>query len=347
VTATLVTGGAGYIGSHAVLALLDRRREVVVVDNLSTGVREAIPHGVAFHHAEAGDVDLMTRIMLAHDISAVMHFAGSISAPESVADPIKYFANNTSASLAMVQACLAAGVERFVFSSSAAVYGAPQVSPVAETAVTAPISPYGASKLMTERMLFDVAAAHPNFRPLCLRYFNVGGADPRGRAGQRNPAATGLIPLALDALFGVREALDITGEDYPTRDGTGERDYIHVSDLAEVHVAVLDYLECGAPTVLNCGYGRGSTVRELVATLEQVAGRPLPVRSAPRRAGDAASCVSDVGRMRATLGWRPQYDDLEAILGSALAWREQLAGFEKVRTCEAPVVSDSPTTGAA
>jgi UDP-glucose 4-epimerase len=326
VSSVLVTGGAGYIGSHAVLALRDAGRKVVVVDNLTTGAPESVPPGTPLHVAEAGDTAAMTELIRMHGVEAVMHFAGSISVPESVADPVKYYANNTVASLGLAKACLAAGVRRFVFSSSAAVYGAPQTSPVPESAPTAPINPYGSSKLMTETMLFDLAAAELRFRPLCLRYFNVGGADPEGRAGQRNPAASGLIPLALDALMNVRPALDITGDDYPTRDGTGERDYIHVSDLAAAHVAALDYLEDGgAPAVLNCGYGRGATVREVVAVLESVAGRPLPVRCAPRRPGDAASVISDITRVAATLAWRPRHDSLEAILASALAWRERLA----------------------
>jgi UDP-glucose 4-epimerase len=323
--AVLVTGGAGYIGSHAILALRDRGYPVVVLDNLSTGVRGAVPEEVDFVEGEVGDRALMAEVLARHGVGSVLHFAGSISAPESVADPIKYYRNNTANSLALASVCIEAGVGRFVFSSSAAVYGAPSVSPVPESAPAAPISPYGASKRMTEVMLFDLSAAHPDFRPLCLRYFNVGGADPMGRAGQRSREASGLIPLALDALLGVRTALPITGEDYATRDGTGERDYIHVSDLAEAHAAALDYLSGGgAPTAINLGYGRGSTVREVVATLERVSGRTVPTLSAPRRPGDADSVISDVARMRALLDWKPRHDDLAEILATALAWREGL-----------------------
>ncbi len=319
----LVTGGAGYIGSHAVLALRDAGRDVVVLDDLSTGSLMAIPAGVTFIKGAVSDETLVPAILHEHRVTGVMHFAGSISAPESVADPLKYYSNNTAASLAMAVHCVSAGTPSFIFSSSAAVYGAPKISPVPESAATRPANPYGASKLMTETMLLDIAVAHPSFRPLCLRYFNVAGADPQARAGQRNPDASGLIPLALAAARGRRAALDICGADYGTRDGTGERDYIHVADLAAAHVAALAYLEGGgAPMVLNCGYGRGATVLEVVAALGHILGCPVPTRPAPRRAGDVASCISDITALRATLDWRPRFDDLNEILRSAIAWEQ-------------------------
>jgi len=322
----LVTGGAGYIGSHAVLELLDQGRRPVVLDDLSTGDRAAVPAEVALYEGSVADSGLVARVLRDEGVAAVMHFAASISAPESVADPAKYYRNNTCASLSLATSCVETRAPiLFIFSSSAAVYGEPDVSPVPEEAAARPINPYGASKRMTEIMLADMALAHPSFRPLCLRYFNVAGADPEGRAGPRNPKGSNLIPQAVAAALGRRDALDICGDDYDTRDGTGERDYIHVSDLAAAHVAALDYLQRGgAELVINCGYGRGVTVLEVVSALEKLTGRPLPVRRAPRRPGDAASAVSDVRRLRSALDWRPRHDDLGAILGSALAWQERL-----------------------
>jgi UDP-glucose 4-epimerase len=322
----LVTGGAGYIGGHAVLALLDAGRDVVVLDDLSTGFREAVPPSVALHHGNVADAALVKRLLADKNVGAVMHFAGSISVPESVAEPAKYYRNNTCATLSLATACLEAGVTRFIFSSTASVYGETEICPCAEDAPTAPVSPYAASKLMSERMLTDLETAHPEFRVARLRYFNVAGADPAGRTGQRNPDAAGLVKLAVETAIGKRDTLEIFGDDYPTRDGTCERDYIHVSDLAAAHVAALEYLEAGgAGTTLNLGYGRGYTVLELVAALEKVLGRTLNKRRAARRPGDPPRYFSDVTRLNATLDWRPAHDDLDEILRSALKWAGALA----------------------
>jgi UDP-glucose 4-epimerase len=322
----LVTGGAGYIGGHAVLALLDAGRDAVVLDDLSTGFREAVPAGVTFHHGNVADAALVKRVIAADDIGAVMHFAGSISVPESVADPAKYYGNNTCATLSFASACIEAGIAHFIFSSTASVYGETDICPCAEDAPPAPVSPYAASKLMSERMLADLESAHRKFRVARLRYFNVAGADPAGRTGQRNPDAAGLVKLAVETAIGKRETLEVFGDDYPTRDGTCERDYIHVTDLATAHVAALAYLEKGGPgTTLNLGYGRGYTVLELIAALEKVLGRTLNKRRAPRRPGDPPRYFSDVTRLNATLDWRPAHDDLDEILRSALAWAGALA----------------------
>jgi UDP-glucose 4-epimerase len=319
--AVLVTGGAGYIGSHAVLALKDAGREVIVLDDLSTGFPAAVPDGVELHQGDVADAAFVSELLRSRPIGAVMHFAGSISVPESVSDPGKYYRNNTCASLTLAQACIAAEVNHFIFSSTASVYGNPEVNPAPEDTPTRPMSPYGASKLMTEQILVDLSAAHPAFRPVRLRYFNVAGADPAGRTGQRNPDAAGLVKLAVETAIGKRDTLEIFGDDYATRDGTCERDYIHVSDLASAHVAALNYLEGGGPgVVLNCGYGRGYTVLEVVAALEQVLGRRLNTRRAPRRPGDPDSYMSDPTRLRATLDWTPRYESLAFILRTALAW---------------------------
>ncbi len=319
----LVTGGAGYIGSHAVLALLEAGYEPVVVDDLSTGRAAAVPGEVPFFQGDAGDPKLFEAIAGRFPISAVMHFAASIVVPESVADPVKYYANNVGVTLSLLARCLKHDIPRFVFSSSAAVYGIPATAQVSEASPTNPINPYGASKLFSERMLLDAAAARPRFRPLCLRYFNVAGADPAGRTGQSGPESTHLVRGAVETALGLRSHLDIYGDDYDTRDGTGERDYIHVTDLADVHVAALRDLERGgAPGVLNCGYGAGYTVREVIAAAEEVVGRTLPVRLAPRRAGDPASLVADVGELRRRLAWKPRRASLAEMISTALAWAE-------------------------
>ena len=324
-TTVLVTGGAGYIGSHAVLALVDAGHAPVVLDNLSTGFPEAVPEGVPLERGEAGDQAFVAAVLKRHGVGAVMHFAGSIIVPESVSDPTKYYRNNTAASLSLIEACLEAGVGPFVFSSTAAVYGAPERSPVAEDDPTVPINPYGASKLMVERMLFDTARAHPSFRPVALRYFNVAGADPAGRAGQRTRNATHLVQLAVETALGRRPVLEIFGEDYATRDGTCERDYVHVTDLAAAHVAALAYLEAGgAPEAMNCGYGRGMTVKEVIACLERVIGRPVDQRIAERRAGDPPILISDPSKLKRLLAWAPAHADIDQILTSALNWQRQL-----------------------
>jgi len=326
-TAVLVTGGAGYIGSHAVLALRDEGREVVVIDDLSTGDIAAIPAAVTFHHGNVADRDLVGRLLRTHGVGLVMHFAGSISPGHSIASPLDYYRNNTAASLALAAACVEAGVSRFIFSSSAAVYGGAGASPFREDAPTAPLTPYGASKLMTETILKDLSAARPGFNAVCLRYFNVAGADPAGRAGQRNRAAGSLIDRAIDVALQGRHPLSVWGDDYDTRDGAGERDYIHVSDVAQVHLAAMTHLEAGgAGAVLNCGYGRGYTVLEVLAALQSILGREIPRRHEPRRPGDLASAVADVGRLGETLGWRPRFDDLDLILRTALAWRGWTGG---------------------
>jgi len=321
----LVTGGAGYIGSHAVLALRDAGREVVVLDDLSTGVRAAVPADVAFEHGDVGDGTTIARILARYDVRDVLHFAGSVRVDESVADPLKYYANNTAASRNLVAACLEGGVERFVFSSTAAVYGIPALSPVEETAQTEPINPYGWSKLMTERMLRDAVAVHEGMSVAILRYFNVAGADPHGRAGQRTKSATHLIKVACEVAAGRRSEMQIFGADYDTRDGTCVRDYIHVTDLAEAHLAVLAWLRANGPLALfNCGYGRGYTVREVLGAVERAAGTPLAAREAPRRPGDPPALVADARRLCERVGWQARLADLETIVQTALAWERSL-----------------------
>ncbi|WP_240782060.1 UDP-glucose 4-epimerase GalE [Qipengyuania sediminis] len=322
----LVTGGAGYIGSHAVLALQDAGWQVSVIDNLSTGNRAALPPEVAFHHGDIGNEALLAEIFAARPARAVMHFAGSIVVPESVSDPLGYYHNNTVKSRALIAAAVAAGVPHFVFSSTAAVYGEPAKVPVAEDSAKAPINPYGASKLMTEQMLADTAAAHP-LNYAALRYFNVAGADPEGRSGQSTPAATHLIKVACEAVVGKREGVAIFGSDFPTPDGTGVRDYIHVADLAQAHVLALEAL-IAEPTrslVMNCGYGRGYSVREVLDAADRVAGTAIARQEQPRRAGDPPALVADNSLIRATLPWTPRYEDLDTIVAHALAWERKLA----------------------
>lgn len=322
----LVTGGAGYIGSHVVLALRDAGRPVVVIDDLSTGRRAAIPDGVPLIEGSVGDPDLVTRAIADHGVGTVMHFAGSIIVPESVERPVDYYRNNTVNSLALIDTCLRIGVGRFIFSSTAAVYGMPEVMPIDEDAPTRPINPYGRSKLMTEWTLRDVAEAH-GLRYVALRYFNVAGADPAGRSGQSSKVATHLLKIAAQAATGQRPEIQIYGDDYPTPDGTCVRDYIHVSDLASAHVAALDHLEAGGDSrTLNCGYGRGYSVREVLDMVETVLGHPLPIRTAGRRAGDPPTLVAKTDRIGEALSWTPRFADLRTIVETALAWERKLIG---------------------
>jgi UDP-glucose 4-epimerase len=320
----LVTGGAGYIGSHVVHALTDASWPVVVVDDLSTGRRSAVPEAVPLIEGDIGDRALIDAALARHTPIAVMHFAGSIVVPESVTDPLRYYANNTAASLTLISACVAAGVDNFIFSSTAAVYGEPKRSPVAEDDQTAPINPYGSSKLCTEWILRDTSAATP-LRYVALRYFNVAGADPDGRTGQSTEKATHLIKVACQAALGLRPDMQVFGDDYPTADGTCVRDYIHVSDLANAHVKALDYLVAsGDSTVLNCGYGHGFSVRQVLETVREAAEGELSWRIAPRRAGDPPELVSANGRIREVLGWEPRYDDLRFIVDTAMDWERRL-----------------------
>ncbi|WP_129792176.1 UDP-glucose 4-epimerase GalE [Sphingosinicella sp. CPCC 101087] len=322
----LVTGGAGYIGSHAVLALLDSGWPVVVIDNLSTGFEWAVPREAVFACGDIADQALVADLIEKHRIGAVMHFAGSVVVPESVVDPLKYYENNTVKSRALIEAAVRGGVRHFIFSSTAATYGIPDEVPVREAARTEPINPYGWSKLMTERMLTDVAAAHPmNF--CALRYFNVAGADPQGRSGQSTAGATHLIKVAVEAASGKRGHVDVFGTDYDTPDGTGVRDYIHVSDLAAAHVLALELLigEPSASHVMNCGYGRGFSVLEVLDAVDRATNVTIERRLAPRRAGDPPRLVADNRRILATLPWRPERDRLDTIVADALAWERHLA----------------------
>jgi UDP-glucose 4-epimerase len=325
-TAVLVTGGAGYIGSHAVLALLDAGWPVVVLDDLSTGFAWAVPEGATFAKGDIADAGLVSALIEEHRIGAIMHFAGSVVVPESVADPLKYYENNTVKSRALIASAVEGGVAHFIFSSTAAVYGIPDKSPVAEDSPTAPINPYGASKLMTERMLGDAAAAHP-FSVGILRYFNVAGADPRGRAGLSTEGATHLIKVAVEAAAGKRGHVDIYGMDFDTPDGTGVRDYIHVTDLAAAHVRTLERLIARPDEnlLLNCGYGHGFSVIEVLDSVDRVSGRAIERLPAPRRPGDPPSVVADNRRILETLDWRPERDDLDTIVADALAWERKLA----------------------
>jgi UDP-glucose 4-epimerase len=322
----LVTGGAGYIGSHAVLALQDAGWPVAVIDNLVTGFRFAVPDGVPFYEGDISDGELLARIFAEQNIHAIMHFAGSVVVPESVENPLKYYDNNTARTRALIATAVAAGVPHFILSSTAATYGIPETSPVTEDTPQRPINPYGWSKLMSERMLADVAAAHPmNFG--ALRYFNVAGADPAGRTGQSTQGATHLIKVAVEAALGKRSHVSVFGTDYDTPDGTGVRDYIHVTDLAAAHVLVLQALvaEPRRSLTMNCGYGHGFSVLEVLDAVDRVTNRAIDRRMEPRRPGDPDTLVSDNARIKATLPWQPRYDDLDTIVGHALAWERHLS----------------------
>jgi UDP-glucose 4-epimerase len=320
----LITGGAGYIGSHMVHELADAGERVVVLDNLSTGFDWAVAKGVPLFVGETGDQALVARIIRDHGVDAVIHFAASIVVPDSVRDPLGYYRNNTANSRALIECAVNGGVRRFIFSSTAAVYGNPVEVPVKEDAPTLPISPYGWSKLMTEIMLRDAGSAH-GLNHVILRYFNVAGADPQGRTGQSTKAATHLIKVAVEAVLGLRSKLDVFGNDYPTPDGTCIRDYIHVSDLARAHADALAYLRSGAASLtLNCGYGHGFSVLDVIEAVKCASGVDFKVDIGPRRAGDPARIVADSERARKELGWRPRFDDLATIVDHALAWERKL-----------------------
>lgn len=319
----LVTGGAGYIGSHVVRQLGEAGERVVTLDNLSRGFRSAVTHGELVV-GDTGDRALVLDTLRRHGIDTVMHFAAFTIVPESVEQPLKYYGNNTCSTRSLLECCAEAGVKHFVFSSTAAVYGMPPGGIAAEDSPTTPINPYGTSKLMSEWMLRDLSAASA-LRHVVLRYFNVAGSDPGGRIGQSTPQATLLTKVAVEHVVGRRPHVSIFGTDYPTPDGTGIRDYIHVEDLASAHLRALDYLRGGgASTTLNCGYGHGYSVREVLRAVERVAGQPLVIREEPRRAGDPPVLISKAERVRSLLGWTPRYDDLDAIVRSALAWERKL-----------------------
>jgi UDP-glucose 4-epimerase len=318
-----VTGGAGYIGSHVVRQLAEAGERIVVLDNLGKGFRQAVI-GAQLVVGEVGDAALVSKVLADHEVDTVMHFAAHTIVPESVALPLKYYGNNTCSSRTLLQACLDQRVQHFVFSSTAAVYGIPEEGYASEESPTRPINAYGTSKLMTEWMLRDVAAVNP-LRYVALRYFNVAGSDPSGRIGQTTPGATLLTKVACEAIVGKRSHLSIFGTDYPTPDGTGVRDYLHIEDLASAHLRALAYLRAGGrPTTLNVGYGHGYSVREVLAMVEAVGGKKLEIREEPRRAGDPAYLVARAQRIRAELGWEPRYDDLQAIVSSSLAWERKL-----------------------
>jgi UDP-glucose 4-epimerase len=321
----LVTGGAGYIGSHAVLSLKDAGWSVAVIDDLSNGVRRAVPDDLPFYEGSVADRGLVDRIFAEQGIRAIMHFAGSIVVPESVEKPLDYYRNNTIASHSLISAAVDAGVRHILFSSTAAVYGAPEKVPVAEDDPKEPINPYGASKLMTERMLADASATYP-FNFGALRYFNVAGADPQGRSGQQGKGSTHLIKVAVETAVGKRDHVAVYGTDYPTPDGTCIRDYIHVSDLAAAHVAALERLiaEPGENLVMNCGYGRGLSVLEVLDAVDRLTDVPIRRVMEGRRAGDPPILVSANERILETLDWLPQYQEIDTIVGDALAWERKL-----------------------
>lgn len=318
----LVTGGAGYIGSHVVRQLCERGEEVVVLDNLSTGYRDAVVGGELIV-GDTGDASLVRQLLADRNIRSILHFAANTVVPESVAHPAKYYKNNTANTLTLFQAAQEAGVEHVIFSSTAAVYGDVQTATVSETATAQPLNPYGSSKLVSEWILRDIAAAS-GLRFVALRYFNVAGAALDARIGQSTPHATHLIKVVCEALSGRRERVTVFGTDYPTPDGTGVRDYIHVDDLAMAHIMALEHLRAGGQSeTLNCGYGRGFSVKEVIDTAQAVSGKSLSVVYGPRRPGDSAAVVADAGRIRELLGWTPRYDDLALIIRTALAWEEK------------------------
>jgi len=322
--AVLVSGGAGYIGSHMVLALIDRGEDVVVLDNLSTGFEWAVRPPAQLVVGDVGDIEAVCAVIKDHGIDSIIHFAGSIVVPDSVADPLGYYLNNTVKSRALIEAAVKTGVSRFIFSSTAAVYGMPEVNPVGEDARLDPISPYGSSKMMTEIMLRDTAFAH-DLRYVALRYFNVAGADPQGRSGQSTPRATHLIKVASEAALGRRQRLEVYGTDYDTPDGTCVRDYIHVSDLARAHLLALDHLRKSPENlVMNCGYGRGFSVFEVIDAVKRVSGVDFEVRTTGRRPGDPAELIAAADKIRGVLGWQPERDQLDDIVADALNWERWL-----------------------
>jgi UDP-glucose 4-epimerase len=319
----LITGGAGYIGSHVVLQLRSRGERVLVLDNLTTGFRQAVGDAPLVV-GDVADRELLARVIGEHQVGTVMHFAANTIVPESVRDPLKYYGNNTCATRNLIESCMRGGVRQFVFSSTAAVYGIPASGLAREDTPLAPINPYGTSKLMSEWILRDLAAVS-DFRYVSLRYFNVAGSDPDGRIGQATAKATLLIKVACEAVVGKRPHVSIYGTDYATPDGTGVRDYIHVADLARAHLDALDYLRGGgAATIFNCGYGHGYSVREVLDSVQRVAGRPIAIREEPRREGDPPSLVACADRIRAQLDWKPQLDNLDTIVRTALRWEEAL-----------------------
>ena len=320
----LVTGGAGYIGSHMVNALVEAGESVVVIDDLSTGFSAFLPEGVPLFIGNAGDENLVEGVIATHRVESIIHFAGSVVVPDSMRDPLAYYRNNTMTSRSLLNTAVKSGINRFIFSSTAAVYGNPDQVPVPESAPTRPLSPYGSSKLMTEIMLHDTASAY-GMNYVALRYFNVAGADPLARIGLATVGATHLLKIAVEAATGQRAKVDVFGTDYPTPDGSCIRDFIHVSDLAQAHRAALTYLRGGGSSVtLNCGYGRGYSVLETIEAVRRVSGRNFAVQYAPRRPGDIMTMIADTSLMRSMLDWKPQYDDLETIAAHALAWEEKL-----------------------
>jgi UDP-glucose 4-epimerase len=324
--ALLVTGGAGYIGSHVAQALLDRGERVVVIDNLCTGVREAVPGGALLVEGDVGDEELVGDLLRRHRIDAVMHFAAHTSVAESMADPLRYYRNNAGATTRLLSACAGAGIRHFVFSSSAAVYGVPDGGIASEDSPTQPINPYGRSKLMGEQVLRDLGAVSP-MRHVALRYFNVAGCDSTGRIGHSTPASTLLIKVAAEQAVGKRPHVALFGTDYDTRDGTCIRDYVHVEDLAEAHLCALDHLRRGGESlVLNCGYGHGYSVREILDAVQRIHGAPLAIVESPRRAGDPPWLVARAERIQTAIGWQPRRDDIDLIVRSTLAWEYRLAG---------------------
>jgi UDP-glucose 4-epimerase len=323
----LVTGGAGFIGSHMALELLDAGEDVFVLDNLSTGFRWAVPDGANFVEGDVGDQDLVRGLIQRNAIDAILHFAGSIVVPESVADPLGYYFNNTCKSRSLIACAVETKIPNFIFSSTAAVYGIPKINPVTEDATLEPISPYGSSKLMTETMLRDTAKAHP-LRFVALRYFNVAGADPKGRSGQSTARATHLIKVASETALGMRPSLEVFGTDYETPDGTCIRDYIHVSDLVRAHLDALRYLRAGGESiVLNCGYGEGFSVLDVVAAVKRAAKTDFAVHLSDRRPGDPAALVAGADRIREVLGWVPRRNNLDTIVGDALSWEKRLRDY--------------------